>query len=141
MTVPRCGNGRQHQHSAPVVDAGSVLVDTHGYDTQTGELTATLPDALRAAGGAANLLCHFHDEKLWNLTAIQVKGRLEKRRDAWVFVSTSFTPPARLTLISLMRRMATAANKYLAKRGLERPPVNWAAVKEVQRRARASDRR
>jgi hypothetical protein len=39
------------------------------------------------------------------------------------------------------RRMATAANKYLAKRGLERPPVNWAAVKEVQRRARASERR
>jgi hypothetical protein len=31
----------------------------------------------------------------------------------------------------------TAAQKYLDKRGLQRPPINWSAVKEIQRRASA----
>ena len=31
----------------------------------------------------------------------------------------------------------TSGQKYLDKRGLDRPAVNWAAVKEIQRRAKA----
>ena len=66
----------------------SVRADSHAYDPATGELPAAVPDALRVVEGPASLLCHCHDEKLWKLNAIQVKGRLENRDGAWVFVST-----------------------------------------------------
>ena len=39
-------------------------------------------------------------------------------------------------LSGLRRSVSTAATKYLAKRGLERPTVDWAAIKEIQRRAK-----
>ena len=112
----------------------SVRVDTQGYDAVTGELPATLPETLGAVEGPANLLCHYHDEKMWNIKAIQIKGRLEKRGDAWVFVSTKFNPPSRTGLFGFMRSLHVSAQKYLDKRGLERPAVNWAAIKEIKRR-------
>ena len=57
----------------------SVRVPTGAYDSATGELPVSLPDAVDGAEGPANLLCHSHDEKLWNLQMITVKGTLEKR--------------------------------------------------------------
>ena len=45
----------------------SVRVPTGAYDSATGELPVSLPDAVDGAEGPANLLCHSHDEKLWNL--------------------------------------------------------------------------
>jgi hypothetical protein len=114
------------------------------YDAATGELLVQIPETLRAAQGPANVLCHYHDEKLWNLRAIQIKGRLEQRCGEWAFVSTAFTPPASGQLRSLWqlgKRMRTSANNYLRRRGLERPQVDWMALKTLQRRARefASD--
>jgi hypothetical protein len=37
--------------------------------------------------GPATVLCHYHDEKLWNIATMQIKGRLERRADGWVFAS------------------------------------------------------
>ena len=111
------------------------------YDAQTGELPVTLPDTLGVTAGPANLLCHYHDDKLWNLTAVQIKGRLEQRWGAWIFVSTAFTPPARgqiSTLWQFAKRARAAAKNYLEKRGLERPAVNWMAIETLRRRARGS---
>jgi hypothetical protein len=71
---------------------------------------------------------------MWKLKAIQVKGRLEKRNDAWDFVTTSFTPPSKLALFAFLKGTGTAAQKYLDRRGLERPKVNWVAVNEIKRR-------
>lgn len=112
----------------------SVRVETRTYDGATGQLPATLPDVLRAAEGPANLLCHYHDEKMWKLKAIQVRGRLEKRDGGWDFVSTSFEAPSKLALLSFLKGIRTSAQKYLDKRGLERPEVNWVAVNEIKRR-------
>jgi hypothetical protein len=112
----------------------SVRVDALTYDAATGKLPATLPDVLHAVEGPANLLCHYHDEKMWKLKAIQVRGRLEKRNGEWDFVSTSFKAPSKLALLSFLKNIRTSAQKYLDKRGLERPEVNWAAVKEIKRR-------
>jgi hypothetical protein len=36
-----------------------------------------------------------------------------------------------------MRNLRRAGAKYLTARGLSRPAVNWAAVKDIQRRAKA----
>jgi hypothetical protein len=112
----------------------SVRVATRTYDTATGRLPATLPDVLRPIEGPANLLCHYHDEKMWNLKAIQVKGRLEKRDCEWDFVTTSFNPPSKLALFAFLKSTRTAAQKYLDRRGLKRPEVNWVAVNEIKRR-------
>ncbi|MEZ0342345.1 hypothetical protein ACAG25_20465 [Mycobacterium sp. pV006] len=114
----------------------SVRVSTHAYDAATGELPVVLPEALAAVEGPANLLCHYHDEKLWNLDSAQVRGRLQRRDDAWVFVTESFTPKSRWFLVSFLKNNHTAAQRYLDKRGLDRPPVNWDAVEAVRRRAR-----
>ena len=113
----------------------SVRVDARKYDAATGQLPAELPDQLRCAEGPANLLCHYHDENLWNIKFIQIKGRIEERNSAWVFQSTVFNAPSKLAMLSAMRSASTSAQKYLDKRGLQRSAVNWAAVKEIQRRA------
>ena len=118
---------------------GSVRVDPRAYDPVTGELPSAVPDALRAVEGPANLLCHYHDEKMWKLRAIQIKGRVENRFGAWVFVSTAFSPPFKLQVFSFLKATGVSAQKYLDKRGLKRPAVNWVAAKEIQRRVKANN--
>ena len=114
----------------------SVRVPTGAYDSATGELPVSLPDAVDGAEGPANLLCHSHDEKLWNLQMITVKGTLEKRDGALFFRTEIFEPPSRLALLDFIRNARRSAQRYLDKRGLSRPEVNWDAIKEIQRRAR-----
>jgi hypothetical protein len=46
----------------------------------------------------ATVLCHSHDEKLWNIQQMRIKGRLERRADQWVFISTDFRRPPRSQL-------------------------------------------
>ncbi|KMO67297.1 hypothetical protein [Mycolicibacterium chlorophenolicum] len=113
----------------------SVRVRTRDYDATSGELHVTLPTELQPVESPANLLCHFHDDKLWHLDSTQIRGRLLARDGDWVFVSEMFTPPSRLQMVSFLRSTHTSGQKYLDKRGLTRPTVNWAAVKEIRRRA------
>lgn len=125
-----------------VVDAdgypASIRVRSQSYDGSTGELRFTPPDSVHAVEGPANLLCHSHDEKLWKLQMLTVKGRLENRDGTWVFRSERFEPPSKLAVVSFIRNARNSAQKYLDKRGLDRPEVNWAAIKEIQRRAKRS---
>jgi hypothetical protein len=117
----------------------SVRVDPRTYDAATGLMPAPLPDELGALeAGPANLLCHYHDERMWKIRTVHVKGRLEKRDGAWVFASTSFSAPSRLQVFSFVTGARTSAQKYLDKRGLKRPAVNWTAIKDIQRRAKES---
>ena len=113
----------------------SVRVATRSYDTATGELPVSPVDILGVVDGQANLLCHSHDEKLWNLQMISVKGAIEKRDTAWVFQTKSFEPPSKLAVLDFVRSARRSSRKYLDKRGLTPPEVNWAAIKEIQRRA------
>jgi hypothetical protein len=92
---------------------------------------------LHVVDGPANLLSHSHDEKLWHLNAIQIKGRLKSRDGGWEFQTTNFDAPSKLVFFQFLANARTAAQKYLDKRGLQRPPINWSAVKEIQRRASA----
>ena len=117
----------------------SVRVDSAAYDAATGELPASLPTELRIVDGPANLLCHYHDEKLWKLNMISIKGRVENRDGSWVFATTAFNAPGKLAMLSFLKGVRVAGQKYLDKRGLGRPQVNWAAVKEIARRAKADN--
>lgn len=113
----------------------SVRVATRSYDATTGELSVSPVHIPHAVDGPANLLCHSHDEKLWNLQMLNVKGTIEKRDTAWVFRTKSFEPPSKLAILDFVRNARRSARKYLDKRGLAPPEVNWAAIKEIQRRA------
>jgi len=110
------------------------------YDAETGQMSVTWPAGIAVAEGPASVLCHSHDEKVWNIKAMQIKGRLERRAGDWVFISTAFTaPPGMLiTFWRLSRTGRAAARRYLDKRGLTAPAVNWDAINELQRRARNS---
>jgi hypothetical protein len=116
----------------------SIRVEPREYDATSGTLLAAFPAALNVAEGPANVLAHKHDEKLWHLNAIQIRGQLENRDGAWVFQSTHFDAPSKLAFVQFLRNISASAQNYLDKRGMERPQVNWSAVKEIQRRAKAS---
>jgi hypothetical protein len=103
-------------------------------------LAASLPSELRAVEGPANLLCHYHDEKMWNIQAVGIKGRVVERDGTWVFQSTDFNAPSKLAILSFVKNARTSAQKYLDKRGLKRPAVNWDAIKEIQRRVSQANR-
>ncbi|WNG86303.1 hypothetical protein C6A87_020925 [Mycobacterium sp. ITM-2016-00317] len=115
-------------HGYPI----SVRVPTGAYDPATGELPAVLPAELGAVEGPANLLCHFHDEKLWRLDSAQVIGRLERRGSGWAFVSQTYRPRSRWYVLTFLRNNNRAALRYLDRRGLDRPTVNWAAVQDIR---------
>lgn len=109
------------------------------YDARTGEMPVRIPESVAVAAGPANVLAHYHDENLWNLHMMQIKGYLEKRHEDWVFVSTAFTPLAQGQLRSLWqmaKAMRRGSRRYLAIRRLDRPRVNWAVIKRLQRQAR-----
>ena len=112
----------------------SIRVDPGTYDATTGRLAAAFPSTFNIVDGPANLLSHSHDEKLWRLNLIQVKGRLESRDGGWVFQSTNFEAPSKLAFLQFVSTTRKGGQRYLDKRGLKRPEVNWAAVKEIQRR-------
>jgi hypothetical protein len=103
------------------------------FDAATGTVPVTIPDALDAAPGPACLLCHAHDDKLWSLRAIQVKGRLERDGAGWRFVTTAFAPPSAWRML---RDARATAKSYLAKRGLATPEVNFAAIARMWERAK-----
>ena len=113
----------------------SVRERSSRYDGSTGEMPISVPEFTALAVGPANLIAHYHDEELWNLRMVQIKGLLEKRSEEWVFVSTVFTPPARGQLTSLRhmaKSMRRSSRRYLATRGLKQPKVNWAALKRLR---------
>jgi hypothetical protein len=109
------------------------------YDAETGRMPVVWPPDFAVTEGPAIVLCHSHDDKLWNLKMMQIKGRLERRDGDWVFISTAFTPPSGtlVTFWHLSRNGRAAARRYLDKRGLTTPVVNWAAIDELWRRARS----
>jgi len=106
------------------------------YDAASGSMPVTLPDALAAVEGPASLLCHFHDDKLWNIRTIQLKGRLERRNATWVFVTTAFTPPS---MLAMMRGVHRSTRRYLDKRGLAKPKVAFDVVNKLWERAKQID--
>jgi hypothetical protein len=115
----------------------SYRVPTGAYNKASGELPVSPPPGpVDVADGPASLLCHSHDEKLWNLRMITFKGVLERRDGTWLFRTESFTPPSKLAVLDFVRNLRRSAQKYLGKRGLARPEVNWSAIKDVQRRAK-----
>ncbi len=98
-------------------------------DAERQVLRIPAAEGLPLEAGPAGLLCHSHDELLWNLKSFQVLGRLEREGSAWIFRPERLLPGqgmgGPLEMFKAMARSQEEARKYLAKRGLERPKVRW----------------
>lgn len=113
-------------------------VDVYGYpfsvrckpepDTTSKVLRVQIPDGTGIQLGPAGLLCHRHDELLWNPKSFIVLGTLEKDSKSWILRPRRFKLGASskswdmLKMISSGRR---TAKRYLKKRGLPRPKIPW----------------
>jgi len=86
--------------------------------------------------GPASLLCHRHDENLWNLKSFLVRGSLDHDVGGWNFEPIRFVPgvgigglPAMMHFFVGSRRNAA---RYLKKRGLARPRIPWDEINAVK---------
>jgi hypothetical protein len=104
-------------------------------------LRVHLPGWARIRQGPASLLCHGHNQLLWNLRSFMVRGTLEPAgSETWLFRPTRFVPGIGISGLAGMVRFAFAkrrtARRYLERRGLPRPTIDWAQLKALQARAR-----
>jgi hypothetical protein len=121
-------------------------VDADGYpyslrcrpsaDSTVRLLRVQLPTYASIQAGPSSLLCHSHDENLWNLRSFLVRGNLTREDGAWIFQPERYVPGARVEGIRGMVRFVTGSRRntkrYLKKRGLSRPRIPWKAINEIK---------
>ena len=87
------------------------------------------PLEVAVAPGAASLLCHRHDERLWQLRSFMARGRLEPAGAGWVFTAHTLLPgPGMTGPLGDVRAFLAArrrAGRYLTRRAIPRPAVPW----------------
>ena len=85
--------------------------------------------------GPASLLCHSHNKLLWDLKSFVVRGNLQQDEQGWVLQPTQFIPGSGigspLDEMKAARKMRQTAKRYLEKRGLARPQVQWQGIKRL----------
>ena len=126
-------------------DAVLTGVDAQGYpvsvrchpllDETEQVLRVRLPTDIQMMPGSAELLCHSHDEKLWNLKSFALQGTLEHQEDISLFHVQRFLPgmnmagaPGPLTTLMHARR---TMKQILRKRDLPQPSIPWDQLKQL----------
>ncbi len=104
-------------------------------------LRVSLPGWTGIRPGPASLLCHSHNQLLWDLRSFLVRGTLEPiGGETWLFRPSRFVPGVGIGGLAGVVRFALAkrraARRYLERRGLPRPRIDWAQLKALQARAR-----
>jgi len=97
-----------------------------------------IPDNLGLQAGQASLMCHKHDEWLFNMTSFGVRGTIERDEDGWLLRPKRVLPGAGLAptdLLNLVMNGRRGAKKYLDKRGLLRPKIPWKEIQDAYKGA------
>lgn len=128
-----------------------IFVDAEGFplsvrckpqpDEARQVIRVTLPPGVAVQPGPASLMSHYHDEQLWNLRAFNLLGELEREEEGegWVMRPRKLIPgmgTGMLDGLRLMRDARRAAQRYLEKRHLSRPRIDWPAIKRLHAEAR-----
>ncbi len=104
-------------------------------DTASQVLRFQAAPGLDIQPGSACLLCHRHDDKLWNLKSFVVQGELARGESGWVLKPERFIPGMGIGGAASYIHFVTNGRKntaaYLKKRGLPRPKVNWEQVLDL----------
>ncbi len=90
--------------------------------------------------GPAGLLCHSHNDQLWEIKSIQILGRLEQAGQNWVLHPERFIPgggiQGQISQMQILWKARSDAKKYLQKRGLPWPKVRWEGFQATKAEAR-----
>jgi hypothetical protein len=125
-------------------------IDAEGYpyslrckpqiDTTQQILRISLPDYVTIKPGPASILCHYHNEKLWDLKNFVLRGTIEQSNSVWLFRPTQFIAGAGnyKGLFKLIQDGRRAAKQYLIKRNLNRPRIPWDKIKAIYNQAQKS---
>ena len=126
------------------------IVDDGGYpfsfrckpepDASSQTLRLQLFDGVSVKPGPASLLCHKHDEWLFNMKSFGVSGTLEEDEQSWILRPRRFIPGISskpLELLKMIRNGRKTTNNFLKKRGLKRQKIPWDEVKELYKEAKA----
>jgi len=121
-------------------------VDSTGYpfsirckpdpDDVSQVLRIQLPDYISFQPGPAWMLCHRHDEALWNLKSFTVKGRFEQDdQGSWLFTPEKYIPGAGIgglkAMVKFVQDGRRSTRRYLEKRNLPRPVIAWDTVHAI----------
>jgi hypothetical protein len=105
-------------------------------DRPAGILRLDLAEEANIQPGPASLLCHRHDEELWNQKIFLLRGKLEGVEGGLVFRPEKFIPSIGTGGAAGVVRMLTGARRatmaYLKKRGMARPSIPWAEIEAVK---------
>lgn len=88
--------------------------------------------------GPASLLCHAHNEKLWRLRNLLVRGTIElapNTVDTWLFLPRRLIRGQSRSPIYFVRTLVASrrtARRYLAFRGVSRPSIPWRLIHEAR---------
>jgi hypothetical protein len=114
-------------------------------DEEQQVVRVSLPGWSRITPGPASLLCHGHNDLLWDLRSFMIRGTLEASGETWLFRPTRFVPGMGIGGLAGMVRFALvkrrAARRYLERRGISRPRIDWVQLKALQARARETSPR
>ncbi len=127
-------------------------IDAHGYpfsvrcvpemDKSAQVLRVQLPPGVQLQAGPASLLCHQHNELLWNMESFLLRGSLKQDEQGWKFQPQQFIPgtpgaglKALLPSVRWLLASRGTAKRYLEKRHLPRPSVPWDEILEVKDQA------
>ncbi|WP_436843012.1 pyridoxamine 5'-phosphate oxidase family protein [Streptomyces collinus] len=115
-----------------------VLARTLPRPTPSGYLVE-VPADCPVADGPAGLLVHRHDERLNHMYNAFVRGTVRKTEAGWLLVPSRVIEPmgsgrARDAL-RVLRRTKRSTDRYLARRGLSRPKVEWDRFRDLARPA------
>ena len=130
---------RLEAYSSSVV----TFIDDDGYPSSfrcvpvigvEGKLSLAKPRMLRVKPGPAGLLCHFHDEGLWNQRSFVAKGELRVSDEEIIFTPTSLVEGLAKgrRMIALLSTGRRRARQYLQRRGLPRPEIPWGELRAIK---------
>jgi hypothetical protein len=89
--------------------------------------------------GRASLLMHSHNEELWDLTSVLIRGTLVHSRSGWYLAPASVQGnPEVAGMVEQFKslfRMRKTAGRYLERRNIDRPKVPWTDIQRLQREA------
>jgi hypothetical protein len=81
--------------------------------------------------GPASLLLHRHDDLLSNQRQLGMPGVLSQSGDQWLFrpdrLLPNMFPDSPIEMVRTVYRARRSAARYLERRGLSRPAIDWAA--------------
>ncbi len=114
-------------------------------DPRNRALLITVPEGFSLRPGKASLLCHSHDEQLWNLHGFVVTGELTGEGDTWTLRPSRYIPAADpkgpLGMVKTIRTLRGSARRYLDRRGLSRPRIAWEDIETLKAEVSAAGHR